>query len=885
MISTHQRTTQNKVTTAENHQCLLIQQKCSCGSNSKLSGQCTTCQKNKFLGVQTKLRVGAAYDVYEQEADHVADQVMAKSKLKSNDLNGYLKAAPLVQRQVSNIHRDANEVPSVVHDVLRSPSQPIDQVTRDFMEPRFGYDFSAVRVHTGEKAAKSALAVNSLAYTVGRHVVFGAGKYSSGTTTDERHLLAHELTHVAQQGANDRHTLQRLALAIDYEKLAREIEDAVSGLGTDEEAIYRALTKLQRDPDSVNELEAAYSRLFSETLMQALEGDLDQEELDYAKGLMGKPATAGSKQRIETSAPTSLTQWDALARRIKAAVEYQTLGFLGGTDEEAIFAVLQPLANDANKIESIKLAYARITSGPSTALVDAIKDEMSSSELSHALELLAVEDPHAGTQTELSRAQVLAIRNELQPGTAVPPPPPGGPLPAPAPWDGRAGAPGAAANRAALRTDLLNDLTNHLTREMPDITAAAADPKLPIAALQGAANAAVEVTDDEYESWYEVVATTPSQTALRSGFQFSQAAGNLLDATDPAARASVGIPLSARSVATWMVKNDDPPVPPGGVEHMAAHNFNPIEFPPNAEETWLQTNVITPFISPLARNADLRLYDQFGFALQPQPGKIVLPTTVAGSSLAGGGPPNMADRSFLWSTWHIAVHEYLHNLEHPTFEKSLSANEEGFTEYFTKGVTTKIAPVAHQNSGLVHKVEGGIFAPPTTPALVGPYTTVPAYVAALAHVENVVKTVPGGDRAIRAAYFQGHTEMLGIDPTTRAFATAPSVAVDSTLVNVPTGIANLNDLATRSGVPKSEILAANLGLTAAGPLPPKLKLPGAREHMVVTTFQPAGAVGPSETVEQIAAQNGVSVEALKRANPGTLWGTLAGGQLILIPRH
>jgi hypothetical protein len=65
------------------------------------------------------------------------------------------------------------------------------------MEPRFGCDFSQVRVHSGSAAAESARAVNALAYTVGRDVVFGAGQYAPGITG--RRLLAHELTHVVQQ--------------------------------------------------------------------------------------------------------------------------------------------------------------------------------------------------------------------------------------------------------------------------------------------------------------------------------------------------------------------------------------------------------------------------------------------------------------------------------------------------------------------------------------------------------------------------------------------------------------------------------------------------------------------------------------------------------------
>ena len=92
----------------------------------------------------------------------------------------------------------ANGVPPIVHDVLNSSGQPLDAGTRAFMEPRFGHDFSLVRVHTDARAAESARSVNALAYTVGRNVVFGTGQYTPGTS-EGRRLMAHELTHVVQQ--------------------------------------------------------------------------------------------------------------------------------------------------------------------------------------------------------------------------------------------------------------------------------------------------------------------------------------------------------------------------------------------------------------------------------------------------------------------------------------------------------------------------------------------------------------------------------------------------------------------------------------------------------------------------------------------------------------
>ncbi len=94
-----------------------------------------------------------------------------------------------------------NAVPPIVHDVLNSPGQPLGAETRAFMEPRFGYDFSGVRVHSDERAAESAQAVNALAYTVGQDVVFRTGQYAP-ETGEGRRLLAHELTHVVQQTSN-----------------------------------------------------------------------------------------------------------------------------------------------------------------------------------------------------------------------------------------------------------------------------------------------------------------------------------------------------------------------------------------------------------------------------------------------------------------------------------------------------------------------------------------------------------------------------------------------------------------------------------------------------------------------------------------------------------
>lgn len=108
----------------------------------------------------------------------------------------YKKKEGLLQR--SSAHHSSVAVPPIVHEVLGTPGAPLDRSTRVLMEPQFGQDFSQVQVHTDARAAKSAQAVDALAYAVGNDVVFGPGQYAPGTKSGQR-LLAHELAHVVQQ--------------------------------------------------------------------------------------------------------------------------------------------------------------------------------------------------------------------------------------------------------------------------------------------------------------------------------------------------------------------------------------------------------------------------------------------------------------------------------------------------------------------------------------------------------------------------------------------------------------------------------------------------------------------------------------------------------------
>ena len=151
------------------------------------------------LPIQTKLAISAAGDEFEQEADRIAEQVMGAPEPRT--VHGGMTAAPAAALRMKSIGaagHDGVDAPQSVHDALSSPGQPLDTATRAFMEPRFGQDFSGVRVHDDMGAAAAASAISAHAFTAGRDIVFGAGEYAPHTGEGLR-LLAHELVHTIQQ--------------------------------------------------------------------------------------------------------------------------------------------------------------------------------------------------------------------------------------------------------------------------------------------------------------------------------------------------------------------------------------------------------------------------------------------------------------------------------------------------------------------------------------------------------------------------------------------------------------------------------------------------------------------------------------------------------------
>ena len=331
------------------------------------------------------LPVSEPGDTSERQADQVADEVMGSQATPGFEQEGH--SASFIASRAST---------GMLHDL--GSGEPLDPATRSSFEPGFGADFSGVRIHSDGEAAKSARDLNARAYTVGSDVVFAEGEYQPHSSGGKR-LLAHELAHVVQQGAGPVMVQRAVALTNDdYKALAAQLHDAIYGLGTDEEAIFVALQKLEKDATAIKKLIEIYKKEYSGADLEAdIRGDMSGEELRLALELMGIKDDPKAADIVGT-VPSTDDEYKAVAKKLHAAMEWP------GTDEEAIYGLLMPFNRDATKLTKLKTIYQSELSGGLTGqgLEADIRGDMSSDELAYALFLLNAPPPETTPHTDVT---------------------------------------------------------------------------------------------------------------------------------------------------------------------------------------------------------------------------------------------------------------------------------------------------------------------------------------------------------------------------------------------------------------------------------------------------------------------------------------------------
>jgi len=316
----------------------VLQRKCGCGNKAESGGECAECQKKSY-DLQRKTR--------EPES--------ASAKM----------------------------VPPVVDEVLHSPGQPLDAATRAFMEPRFGHDFSNVRVHTDSRAGESADAVNAEAYTVGSDVVFAPGQFQPATESGSA-VLAHELSHVMQQENVSGQTVSTISHPSD---------------SSEREADAVAANVLRNDPVNVSEGPSAAIQTLSkdETLglgiglgaagaigvglgIAALAGAFDKEDftqtelaayLDHLKKKKQVEGNRDSDNKARDVVRKKLFKGLPLETRILLIQEMIT-GSVGDDDEDAILVIITDANPKERQTIAEKIGYDRLYDKFDGAQLDAL---------------------------------------------------------------------------------------------------------------------------------------------------------------------------------------------------------------------------------------------------------------------------------------------------------------------------------------------------------------------------------------------------------------------------------------------------------------------------------------------------------------------------------
>ena len=248
--------------------------------------------------VQAKLTVGSPNDKYEQEADRVAEQVM-RMPAPSETAGAVRSQPPKIQRKCAKCDDEQRlqmkETPSGTPEVtpavasriqfLQGSGQPLSDSTRSFFEPRFGQDFSHVRVHND---AQTTEALNARAYTVSNNIVFGSGQYSPETSAG-RQLLAHELAHTIQQGSSTQSTQVQRQVAAP--PAYRDCSEAITG-------VPDANTRLENARQRAREFVGAALRALDNppVVGTTYETALNRHFVTAGTGLLG----AGSRALIHT---------------------------------------------------------------------------------------------------------------------------------------------------------------------------------------------------------------------------------------------------------------------------------------------------------------------------------------------------------------------------------------------------------------------------------------------------------------------------------------------------------------------------------------------------------------------------------------------------------
>lgn len=272
-------------------------------------------------GIQPKLTINQGSDLYEKQADAMADKVMRmpdhdtqqQSFFKPNSFPIQRKCEKCEEEENNIQRKGTNDSPShqgseieAYVNQLDSKGKELSPETLNFFEPRFGYDFSHVRVHTDSIAAKSARSINALAYTSGNNIVFNSSQYSPESAKGKK-LLGHELTHVVQQNSSPTKNM---------------ISRQEGGCTNTKQVVVDLISFLGSNRNPYDDLAEA-NRIFQPCCVEFVPGQGRSVDPNFSNPLMGNDTTferetCGSNSSEEEDLIPAITSAFSLNGRLRA---------------------------------------------------------------------------------------------------------------------------------------------------------------------------------------------------------------------------------------------------------------------------------------------------------------------------------------------------------------------------------------------------------------------------------------------------------------------------------------------------------------------------------------------------------------------------------------
>ena len=873
-------------------------------------------------------------NVIEQEADHVSEPVTLTRPLALQRRCASCEVEEKLQRKCASCEEDEKKLhrkktgagplvaPPVVHEVLNSPGQPLNTETRAFMEPRFGHDFSRVRVHADARAFESARAVNAFAYTVGSQIVFASQKYCP-ETTEGRELLAHELTHViAQKNFHNSHSSNG-PLAIgpehdEHERQAERVSQQNSAEGHDARQRNTGLgarigstnvigTRLvQRQPAVPGHIELVSGGFVGditgagdnlrEDLLKVIDrlfilGAMPIADFNAERGVVAAlPAGSAVPQVTIPKTINALRQAQSPTLGVLAAI-----GGLGVPVTAEVGAGKANLKADILQLQDKLLAYSALTPGeyaPEHAVVAAtpwvnIPDVMIPKTIQAIpkakISFVAGEirrDLLAGT-TAVTPTQHAEVEHILNPATIlVPaaPPPGGGPAPPPvvhAPPALTGPGPGGAFEHDML--DYLKRNVGGWAKEFNKLKAKPGQPSFPIASANNIAKAAQSEVEHYFGPYIKTAGRGATDVYHPSAYSLISKLGDesTRPLNDPARRGWLGYFESLHAPDCFSA--------PCAQEILNAHHFFGSR---DSAELDRITNVY------LSSPANVKDVDDtiHSWPAEAGTGTVFIQPYQAGTTAK-------QQRQNRWDLFTTLIHEMMHIVTHPNYAAAADKIGgtgrkiliEGFAEVMRKELwsgpgmlSTRIANP--EMAPLRQQVEGGAL-PYDATAVVDH-----GYYDQLADATQIDTKV--GHQNAKAAFFLGQVELMGLGAGTSTesggalpadvagFSATDSKDAEIVVAQPGDTFATIRD---RTGAGPLGLLdeASGVPLVPIAPIPAgkRVKVPGIRWIAAVK----------NNTLGTVAEQNHVSVAALALANnlpinsPDTT--PLIPPRRILIPIH